>query len=323
MAIADFFRTITDPYYLRNVIDEFSQTMSEIKEEGKIFIEEVDEIIHKENAFSFSHHATKEEMKTTVDLRQAAAETFEAKHADLLQARGFTGDWEGTAYDAMVCLERLSDYLKREEEENDLYLESIAKLQNTYRLIPLKTPAALSKLSARVRILLEEPALPEYEQPLPDKESRFGLTERDERFASTEKYLSEIKKLYHEMDSEINKLKDQGPCFSPTLLGKEEQELLQTILKLAREKISFGGFAFWSTLSHLSSFNRSSDLHKQASQLQDKEQKTLVSLSLLAAGLYLIISTVLDGKGIEPQTLADLQQTVQVIGTMDGQLVIK
>ena len=322
MAIADFFRTITDPYYLRNVMDEFSQTMSEIKEEGKIFIEEVDEIIHKENAFSFSHHATEQEMKTTVDLRKEAEESFEAKHADLLQARGFTGDWEGTAYDAMVCLERLSDYLKREEEENDLYLESIAKLQNTYRLIPLKTPAALSKLSARVRILLEEPALPEYEQPLPDKESRFGLTERDERFASTEKYLSEIKKLYHEMDSEINKLKDQGPCFSPTLLGKEEQELLQTILKLAKEKISYGG-AFWSTLSHLSSFNRSSDLHKQASQLQDKEQKTLVSLSLLAAALYLIISTVLDGKGIESQTFTDLQQTVQVIGTMDGQLVIK
>jgi hypothetical protein len=312
MAIADFFRTITDPYYLRNVIDEFSQTMSEIKEEGKIFIEEVDEIIHKENAFSFSHHATEEEMKTTVDLRQAAEESFEAKHADLLQARGFTGDWEGTAYDAMVCLERLSHYLKREEEENDLYLECIAKLQNTYRLIPLKTPAALSKLSARVRILLEEPALPEYQQPLPDKESRFGLTERDERFASTEEYLLEIKKLCHEMDSEINKLKDYGPCFSPTLLGKEEQELLQTILKLAKEKISYGG-AFWSTLSHLSSFNRSSDLHKQASQLQDKEQQTLVSLSLLAAALYVIISTVLDGKGIESQTLADLRQTVQMI----------
>jgi len=322
MAIADFFRTITDPVYLRNVIDEFSQTMSEIKEEGKIFIEEVDEIIHKENAFSFSHHATEDEMKTTVDLRQEAEESFEAKHADLLRARGFTGDWEGTAYDAMVCLERLSHYLKREEEENDLYLESIAKLQNTYRLIPLKTPAALSKLSARVRILLEEPALPDYQQPLPDKESRFGLTERDERFASTEEYLLEIKKLCHEMDSEINKLKDQGPCFSPTLLGKEEQELLQTMLKLAKEKISYGG-AFWSTLSHLSSFNRSSDLHKQASQLQDKEQKTLVSLSLLAAALYLIISTVLDGKGIESQTFTDLQQTVQVIGTMDGQLVIK
>ena len=322
MAIADFIRTITDPYYLRNVIDDFSQTMSEIKEDGKIFIEEVDEIIHKENAFSFSHHATEEEMKTTVDLRQAAEETFEAKHADLLQARGFTGDWEGTAYDAMVCLERLSDYLKKEEEENDLYLESIAKLQNTYRLIPLKTPAALSKLSARVRILLEEPALPEYEQPLPDKESRFGLTERDERFASTEKYLSEIKKLYHEMDSEINKLKDQGPCFSTTLLGQQEQDLLQTILKLAKEKISYGG-AFWSTLSHLSSFNRSSDLHKQASQLQDKEQQTLVNLSLLAAALYLIISTVLDGKSIESQTLADLQQTVQMIETMHGQLVNK
>ncbi|MBV5330147.1 MAG: hypothetical protein JZU65_21385 [Chlorobium sp.] len=318
MAIADFFRTITAPYYLRNVIDEFSQTMSEIKEEGRIFIEEVDEIIHKENAFSFSHHATEEEMKTTVDLRQEAEESFEAKHADLLKARGFTGDWEGMAYDAMVCLERLSDYLKR-EEENDLYLESIAKLQNNFRQIPLKTPAALSKLSARVRILLEEPALPEYQQPLPDKESRFGITERDERFASTKKYLSDIKKLCHEMDSQINKLKDQGPCFSPTLLGKEEQELLQAMLNLAREKISFGGFAFWSTLSHLSSFNRSSDLYKQASQLQDKEQQTLVSLSLLAAALYLIISTGLDGKGIESQTIADLRQTVQMMETTDGQ----
>jgi len=308
MAIADFFRTISDPYYLKNVVEEFSQAMSEIKEEGKIFIEEVDEIIHKENAFSFSHHATEEEMKTTVDLRRDAEDIFGAKHADLLQARGITGDWEHTAYDAMVCLEKLSDYLKNEEEENDMYFESIATLQNNFRRISFKTPAGLKELAGRLRLLLEEPSLPDYQNPLPDKESKLGLTERDVRLAATNKYLSDINELCSEMDHEINKLKEQGPCFFPSVLDNQEQELLQIMLKLAREKTGFGGFASWASFSHLSSFRTSRELFVQARQMQDKELKTLVSVSLIAATLYLLVSAVLDGKVIESQSITDLHK---------------
>ncbi|MBV5341081.1 MAG: hypothetical protein J0665_16250 [Deltaproteobacteria bacterium] len=309
MAISDFFRTVSDPYYLKNVVDEFFQIMSEIKAESKILAEEIDEITHKDNAFSFDHHATDEEMKTTVDLRKDAEEAFEAKHDELLNARGLKDEWRHTAYDAMACLERLSNYLQK-EEENDLHLECMVALQNNFRRIPLRTSTRLKEQAERLRRLLEEPAHPEYQPPSPDQESILGLSEREERIAATEIYLSDINDLRRKMNDEINRLKANGPCFSPTVLEEQEQELFRTVLKLAREKTSFGGFAAWASLPHLSRFNTSRDLLSQARVLQEKEQKTLTDLSLLSAVLYLLISAVLDNKTLEAQVIIDMQQAV-------------
>lgn len=310
MAITDFFRSISDPYYLRNVVDEFFQVMSEIKDDSKILIEELDEIIHKENALSLNHQATDEEMKTSVDLRKDAEEAFAAKHAELLIARGFTGEWEYTAYDARVCLEKLSDYLQKEEEENDFYLECMTTLHSNFRTLPFKTPARLAALADRLRGLLEEPALPEYQHPEPEQESILGLTDRDKRLTATEEYIDAIKDLCREMDQQINTLKEHGPCFSPFALNEQEQELLRSVLTLVREKTSFGGFSVWASFPHFSSFNRSHDLFSQARQLQEKEKNTLSELSLLSAALYQLISAPLDGKPLEAHNIIDLQQAV-------------
>jgi hypothetical protein len=243
-------------------------------------------------------------------LRKDAEEAFAAKHAELLNARGFTGEWKHTTSDAMVCLEQLSDYLQKEEEENDLYLECMATLHSNYRRLPFKTPARLAALADRLRGLLEKPALPEYQHPEPEQESILGLTDRDKRLTATEEYIDTIKDLCREMDQQINTLKENGPCFSPFALEKQEQELLRSVLTLTREKISFGAFSVRASLPHLSIFNRSHDLFSQARQLQEKEKNTLSELSLLSAALYQLISAPLDGKPLEAQVIIDLQQAV-------------
>ncbi len=314
MAISDVFRTLSDSSYLKNVVDDFFQVVSEIKEEGKILAEEIDEIVHKENAFSLSHQATEEERKTTVDLRKDMEKDFAYKHAALLNARGFTEKWQEIAYDAAVCLEKLCDYLQKEKEENSLYMLCVTTQQNCFRQLVFETPDRLAELAAKLRRLLEEPELPKYQPPAPDQESPLGLTERDARLSATEEYIAAVKRLCHDMDLEISKLTDQGPCFSPSALNEQGLGLLEATLKLINEKTSFDGFAAWTSFSHLSSFNRSADLFSQARLLQEKEQKTLSDLTLLSASLHLLISAALENKPLSTQIHSDLQQAVYMCG---------
>ena len=310
MGISEFFEQVSSPGFYRTIAEEFSVLVEEIKDNTVELCDELDEIVHKENAFSLSHKATEEEMKTTVDLRHDAIEAFENKRHELIEIKERSGEYTDLAANVTSCLEKISQFMAEEQQANPLYTDVIVDIQRQHPELIVQTPATLNALSQRLNKLLETPTLPDYQPPKSSNSGGLTSATRQERIDATDRYVALLAGLCEQMDKKLTEVAEHGPKVNFNDLPKENKEILEDAMALVADDFGLGGFLSWQSKPHISCFGRGADLIEQGKKMLEKEKEMLTRVIFAASVIHTIMTAFLDNEQISSEDYQGMRDVI-------------